>query len=90
MVAISKPHGSPIETTSEPLWDAVCANTDNAGPILTVSESPPEHAEGLIGQPGDLPEIPEIPTVAFSNVRSKEDDRRNDGSDLSFLLMLVD
>ena len=68
----------------------MCTNTDNAGPILTVSESPPEHAEGLIGQLGDLPEISEIPTVAFSNVRSKEDDHSNDGSGLSFLLMLVD
>jgi hypothetical protein len=68
----------------------VCTNTDNAGPILTVFESPSEHAEGLIGQLGDLPEIPEIPTATFSNVRSKEDDHGNDGSGLSFLLMLVD
>ena len=68
----------------------MCTNTDNAGPILTVSESPPERAEGLIDQLGDLPEIPEIPTAPFSNVRNKEDDHRNDGSGLSFLLMLVD
>jgi len=68
----------------------VCTNTDNVGPVLTVSESPSEHAEGLIGQLGDLPEIPEIPTVAFSNLRSKEDDHSNDGSSLSFLLVLVD
>jgi len=85
-----KPYGSSIEPTSEPPGGAACPNTDNAGPISTVSESPPEHAEDLIGQPGDLPEIPEIPTVAISNVRSKEDDRSNDGSGLSFLLMLVD
>jgi hypothetical protein len=47
---------------------------------LAASEHPPKDARTLIGQPGDSPEIPETPEVAFDNVRSEEDDHSDDGS----------
>src|SRR4051812_30421222 len=46
-------------------------DADNTEPFLTTSEPLPEHATALIGQPEDLPEILDTPTVTVNNMRHK-------------------
>src|SRR5277367_6019446 len=77
---IPKLHRSPIEPLSEPPSCARRADTDNAEPILTTSESAPRDSRAfVIEQPKNSPEIPETLTVALENVRH-EDDHSEDGN----------
>jgi hypothetical protein len=69
-----------LNPSPQPPLDALRSALDHAEPTLTASEPEPEEARALIGQPGDSPEIPETPAVAFDDVRSEEDDHSDNGS----------